>query len=214
MKISWSADYVGRHLLHAAPHDYDGVPPISALLIDERPKVLSPDREAVAGALVFGRYAAGTFEFPRKFSPAVASAIEVYCGGSWVSPGPIEYYPKALPEGSRRAVLQSGGSLDRLASGPDGAVNFSVLRSDTYSGALLSLGAFAIASNAWLHGELGGGLERLTVPLAVGGLFAEDLLIDEFFLPATVGWSTEEESAIRRLLGACRLGLVIGGQQA
>ena len=218
MKITWQpSDETGRSGLHAFTEHYDAVPPISKLLTDGSPRLLTGDRMGVAAALAFGHFSSGSIVLPRPVGPGVAQAVEEYCAGSWTVVGPVSFEPVALPIGTTTVVI--GAARDYLPVNRWGQVRqikLDIRRSDAYAGQLVSVDEFVLASNAWLHAatEETGDIRHYLGELAVAVLFAESLQADSIALPAHVDLSSEASRKIANLLAAGRLGLLAGSQLA
>lgn len=178
MRLTWRQnDGAGRAALGLeAP--LTGALPLDRLLLDAHPAVLSYDRVAVAGALVFGPWLASSVELPGAVSPHVAEAVDAYC-----SRGGVRTWPAAVNRDShfstgRRLVAMADAA--RPQSPPTLQANGDALlhlrRSDRSSGSLVGLDQVVVAGNGYLLSATGEHRPTLAVvTLAVATLFAEDL---------------------------------------
>ncbi|WP_415296937.1 hypothetical protein [Cellulosimicrobium sp. SJTW-1] len=202
MEFKFSSEYVGTHGIKAYPGDYDGTPHLEGLWFERKPQSLNPDRLAAAAILAFGRYCSGPVKFPNKISPAMAGALVDYLSPIRAYPEPIEYYPKAIPEGSNRVRVRwtASESLDELERRP----TLQLVPSSEFSGAVGTRNSLIVASNARLMSALSTGREDVLTLLAAGVVFAQDLSADTLVLDA------EDSTRIvraRPLLAAAGLGL-------
>ena len=151
---------------------------------------------------------------PHKFSPAVESAFRAAAGGM-LSFMPVEYYPKALPSGSRTLHLSWADSpfLPSQMSHSADDVYLHVERSDRSSGSMRTINRLHVASNAWLHsrGELGS-LERIFPYLAAAVLYAEDLEVDAIQVYGNFETQSDAWKKLVLLFGSARLGIKLGEQ--
>ncbi|OMH24539.1 hypothetical protein BKD30_08145 [Tersicoccus phoenicis] len=207
MIITWGSEYIGHVGFTANPEDYDAEPPIRSLWFDAGPVAMNADREAVALALTFGRYASGRFQVVHKFSPVVAHAIEASMQPVWTTPSPIEYYPKALPIGSRTLdVHWTDEPAPSLNLGNE--AQLAIQRSDRSAGSMRGLNRMTLSSNAWLHADTRGSeLVQIFPLIAVAVLFAEDLNADVLRIRGQFDESSDEWINLVRLLATARLGI-------
>lgn len=210
MKIKWLSEFDGQVGLAVEPDDYDGTPQISHLWMDRGPKSRHWDREAVATGLVFGRYFGGEITMPHKFSPAVATGLRRMAGPVPINVGPIEYYPKGLPEGERRLHLLVDEPVpeDLMEPKDQSACYLQILRSDRASGSIRRVNGLSVASNAWLHSEPRA-VSGLLPFIALACLFAEDLEAGTIVLPPSSAGVPDEWQEVRQILATARLGLEV-----
>lgn len=189
--------------LHATPAEYDALPPVDTLFIDHLPTSINADRLAIAAFLAFGSFASGEFSVPNKISAAAAEAIERAAEPTRLRPYPVEYYPKALPEGAEDAALNF--MFETWTTSP--AV--CVLPSDRFNGSIASHKGLAVSSNAFLLDALSPVSHSIRARLAVAVLFAEDFGIASFTVPAEVaeGITAVERVRLEELLASCRLSI-------
>lgn len=186
MKVLWKSDKTGRSGILVESEGYDGTPPISELWLDRSPLSLHADRVAIAGALVFGAYAASGLEFSRPVSTGVAEAIKLFCGNEGLNIMPVDYEQRPFARGHGKLdILEEGIGV---GIGGHSAVRrrmtLNVLRSDVYSGSIMSSNSLSVSSNSYLHDGLARGRGRAGYgALAVGVLFAEDLGLDTCSYP-------------------------------
>lgn len=211
MQITWQpSDDTGRSGLLATVEHYDAVPPISRLLMDGSPRLLTAERLGCAAALVFGRYCSGTVTLPRPVGPGLAHAVAEHCAGSQTVVGPIVFEPAALPLGATTLVITGGETYTANNTwGRPREMTLDVRRSDTYAGQLASMNEFVLASNAWLHSatEDPTDIGHYLGELAIAVLFSESLQVDRIALPADVDLESDAAHKVRGVLAACRLGL-------
>ncbi|WP_421084332.1 hypothetical protein [Rothia nasimurium] len=200
MKIRTETNTFSPFSLIAERGEYDALPPLDTLHIDFAPTKVNADRLAIASYLVFGSYASGTIEMPKKFCPATAEAMEQDARPVQLRPSPIEYYPQPLAIGQRTAKVYFG----LPGESPEG--QFGILPSDSYSGIITGPNKLLLASNAFVFDALTNSGQDIRARLAVAVLFAEDFSIDTFILDGTAIDRTEQRTLIN-LLASCRLGL-------
>lgn len=213
MIIKWKSEYIGTVGLEVSSREgynidsaqYHGIPSYRNFWLDSSPKAIHPDRLAIAAFLLFGSYMSGPTQFPKKFSPAVETAMQRALDGVHSTLGPVEYYPKALPIGSRTIDVSWTDLHQSRGTERGGTAYFRVERSDHYSGALRSMQGLVVASNAWIHGQSGSALSQLLPYIAAAVLFAEDLEGDTIRIPQITA-DASERSTIIDLLGSVRLG--------
>jgi hypothetical protein len=209
MIVKWASELVGHVGFSVSADDYDGEPSFQSFWFDSSPKSRHPDREAVAAFLVFGSYMGGHVQLPHKFSPAVDSAMRGILSPLPVVFSPVEYYPKALPDGSRVLALSWSDLVqEQTDPGDEGGAYLRIERSDKFAGALRTIRGLTIASNAWLHcrGQQGS-LAEISPYVAAAVLFAEDLDADTIRLPGLHDPSSREWQELSHLLATARLGL-------
>lgn len=213
MKIEWQGNSeAGGSAIIATPERYDAVPYINELKIDGRPRVVSADRLAVAATLAFGPDSSGSMEFPFPVGAATAQAIQAFLAPTWMTVGPIDFVPKALPIGVTRMHLTMDSSAERFVANKfdeQRTVHFDLRRSDRYAGQLMSLDHHIVVSNAWIFDEADS-KRSLTAALGVGVLFAESLQADVVDFPQLSRALPETAELASKLLQSCRLALDIG----
>jgi hypothetical protein len=211
VKIIWQpTDDTGRSGLAAVVEQYDAVPPISKLLFDGAPRLLTAERMGAAAALAFGRFSSGSVVLPRPVAPALAQAIQDYCAGSWTVVSPVVFEPAALPVGASTFVLGAPPEFrpDNEWGRPR-QFKLDIRRADAYAGQLASMDELIIASNAYLHAATDDvtDIGHFLGDLAVAVLFSESLQVDSIALPHTVDLGSAASQKIQNILAACRLGL-------
>jgi hypothetical protein len=190
--------------LRATPEDYDAFPPLGDLLFDRQPRVLSPDRFALAAYLAFGHHMSGRLESTQWVSPALAEAISVDAAPVWLHTVPVELYAKALPVGSRSVRVTVEG-LDgfwpaRRSTEPE----LVVMRSDLSRGARMTFTSLEVSSNAWLFATGRPAERRMRIAVACAVVFAEDLEMDRCVIPQGLV-KADELTKLRQLTAAVRL---------
>lgn len=214
MIIKWKSEYIGHVGFEAEPEDYDGIPRFSHYWVDAAPKNLHPDREALAAFLIFRGYIGGLTLMPHKFSPAVESAFR-RTGDGALAFSPVEYYPKALPQGSRTLHLSwTGCQVDRATDGitADHAY-LHIKRSDQFSGSIRSINSLHVAANAWAHSQPESSpLQRVFPYIAAAVLYAEDLEADSIQIYGDYDTESVEWKNLALLLGSARLGIKMDEQ--
>ena len=214
MIIKWKSEYIGHVGFSALPEDYDGIPRFANYWLDSAPKTRHADRESLAAFLIFNRYMGGLTHMPQKFSPALDSAFRAAAGGM-VSFTPVEYYPKALPSGSRTLHLSWADAVFVPASMRQSAEDayLHIERSDRSSGSMRTINRLDVASNAWIHsrGELRS-LESIFPYLAAAVLYAEELEVDTIQIYGDFDTQSDLWKKLVLLLGSARLGLKLGQQ--
>ena len=136
------------------PEKGDVRPGVDHLWLDHVVETVRADRLAAAAAMVFAEHTSSRFKFPEAVSPATARAIEA------LDPlGRRRVDLVLVSEAARRplggAVLVVGvddaAATVRNQRGMQRRVALNVLRTDRYSGGLLTMESLSVASNAWLH---------------------------------------------------------------
>lgn len=207
MIIKWKSEYIGHVGFEATPDDYDGIPRFANYWLDAGPKVRHADREAVAAFLIYGRYMGGLTQMPHKFSPAVDAVLRDAAGRASAAFSPVEYYPKALPIGSRTMDLSWSDDEHQTAES-QAEVFLRIERSDRVSGSMRSVNGLTVASNAWIH--VPGYAESLysIYPfIAAAVLYAEDLEVDTIQVRGNYDSDKDAWETVVRLLGSARLGI-------
>lgn len=195
MHIELSRDGIGRAVLRARRGPEDRPLPVDGLIFDAAPVTRESDRVAVAGTLLFARYADSTIGFADPISERVAEAITAATGlaiDSRVLPAlrSEEASEVATGKAARPQVttltVALGSRLPEATPGIDRA-RLDLLPGERYSGALYGVKELLIASNAWL---LASHLDRGAVMTAAGIIFADDLFAGTIELD---GESREDE---------------------
>ncbi|GAA1184346.1 hypothetical protein GCM10009631_23400 [Corynebacterium glaucum] len=119
--------------------EYDAEPPSKSWVFDDLPWRVNPELEALALYMIFGPWCGGEFTVPQKFGPNTASLIAQHSGIA-MFPGPIEFYPKALPLGT--GLTHVSDSIRDI--GPNSLV---CLDSSEWNGSLRSTSSLVVASN-------------------------------------------------------------------
>lgn len=209
MIIKWKSEYIGHIGFEATPDDYDGIPKFANYWLDAGPKLRHPDREAVAAFLIYGSYLGGLTQMPHKFSPAVDVVLRDAAGEASAAFSPIEYYPKALPVGSRTMRLSwSEDEKEKIDAEGVADVFLRLERSDRVSGSMRSVNGLTVASNAWIHvPDCAESIYRIYPFLAAAVLYAEDLEADTIQVQGNYDKDKDAWETIVRLLGSARLGI-------
>jgi hypothetical protein len=189
--------------LRALPEDYDAQPTLSEIQFDREPRVLSPDRVALASYLVFGDDVSGRLTTPQWLPPALAEAIAHDARPVWVHAVPVEFYARALPLGVRSARLVVEGIAGFESPAPPGGVALSVMRSDLSRGARASFDSLEVSSNAWMFTLGASPRRRLRIAVACAVLYAEDLELDRCTIPRGVV-RPRDLAEVRRLTDTVR----------
>lgn len=177
MKLIWEQDDgCGRAAL-ALQAPVTHALPLDRLLLDAHPAVLSFDRVAVAGALLFSPWLSGPVELPGAVSPHVAEAVDQYCADAAVRTWPAAVNADThFSSGRSLVVVIDAETPQPSPEHTRGEALLHVRRADRSSGSLISLDQVVVSANAYLFASAG---ERTTplpvVALAVATLFAEDL---------------------------------------
>lgn len=203
MKITWSQNsHLGKHL-DAVPHEYDAQPPFRNLLLDATPTRLTPDREAMAAYLAFGRWSTGDFIVPRRMSDRVARAIEEDARPLRIRPTPIDYQTFPVARGGK--VLNVCTAIQHVGLHNEDA-QLCVLPSSEWNGCLTSVDQIVLSSNAEMIDRVTKGSIR--AQLAVAVLFADD------FHANSLRWGTGECDSselykLTQLISSCGLQLLL-----
>lgn len=210
MHIEFSRDSTGRAVLRARRGPGDRPLPVSELLFDAAPATSDSDRIAVAGTLLFARYAARAITFKAPIRESVANAIAAATGLVIES----DVLPASDPNEAREQELLKeqlgqprvttltvgfGVALPGSTPGIDHA-RLDLVPGDRYSGALYGVKEMLIASNAWL---LASHLEPAAVMTAAGILFADDLFAGTIALDGDVpgSWPAPHARDLCRAVG-------------
>lgn len=204
MHIEFSRDSTGRAVLRARRGPGDRALPVSDLLFDATPASSDSDRIAVAGTLLFARYAERAITFEGPISASVANAIAATTGlvvESEVLPASDPAEPQEQLARPRVTTLTVGfgAALPGSTPGIDHA-RLDLVPGDRYSGALYGVKEMLIASNAWL---LASHLEPAAVMTAAGILFADDLFAGTIALDGDVpgSWPSPHARELCREVG-------------
>lgn len=199
----------GRYQLSAKPAEYDGIPPISEFYVDHEPTFYNDDILAVSSVLLFGEYCSGSINLPRKVSPEVAAAIERFLAPVWVSISPIEFQPRANPQGTGSVVLtDSIRSWGKYSSewGKPRTTNICVLPSSEFSGYLASPKGLLIGSNGPNLGQLSRRSSGTYGAIATALLFCESLRAQSIVLDENLDdLSDNELNHLSDLLKSCKI---------
>lgn len=101
MKFTMAVDRV-RTVFHSTGEEFDGVPPIQRFDVGAPVKSMTPDRTAVALAMLFHPWIAGTIVFPEAISPLVANRITQFFGARTTLPSPVRGGDWPILRGARR----------------------------------------------------------------------------------------------------------------
>ena len=207
MKVEKNTSPTGQWGLRAVPEDYDGIPLIPLVQFDRQPRVLSPDRVALAGYLLFGPWMSGRYNSPQWHSPAVSQAMAGDCGPAWLQTEPVELYAKPLPKGRHRVRVHMEGTAfeEKPCGRSESGRALRFMRSDRSAGARLSFSALELSTNAWMLAVGQAPDRQLRVLVGCAVLFAEDMDIDEILICNAL--QPDEISSLGNLVGAARLGL-------
>lgn len=209
MILQWTAAPDGRPSLLATRQEYDAFPPVEALVVDALPSQRHPDREAMAGYLVFGRWASGDLLVPEPLSPVVAEAIEVDASPIRLRPRDVDYTPRAVPQGRRRITVRF-----ELPAAPPADATLAVVPSTRTEGVSSWGSALVIPSNAFVLDAVAGPdtmeTQSVRARAAVAVLFAADVEADVLELDG-VELPAQEEARLAALLHAVNLELSLGG---
>lgn len=215
MKLKWTDDDTGKSGISVTELErFDSPPIVSDFWLDARPIHLNNDRVAIASALIFGRNSLGSFRLPAHASPITSECIVELAKPGFRSVEPIEWYPKAVPEGDGVLRISEINSENRqieiFGSDTINVINFYLLRTSQFAGALMGSGLVSIASNAWLFNRSSEtdfiAAESL---LAVAVLFAEDLGCTTIELHGNYLPFSLPINVIERMLEASRLTLLL-----
>ncbi|MHA7274495.1 hypothetical protein ACX80Z_13795 [Arthrobacter sp. TMT4-20] len=212
MKVRIIEDETGRFGVEGETGEYDSFLPVQTLWIDRAPIVISPDRLAIAAALLFQNGASGELVFESEIAPATGKAIQDFLAPASVAINPVNLSPMALPQGSNRFIVTTPEFTNHYSTSRKLASNITldIRRSDQWAGSVRSMSNLMVASNAWIFSEANQ-VDVMCVYLAVAILFAEELDIDEVVLPGPKQIIFTSDR-ISRLVGATRLGVLIEGE--
>lgn len=108
MKFALGNTNRGIVTINAQPQVYDGYPPLSAVSLKWPNFQTCSDRFAVASALLFSPWSAGTAEFDRGISALTASRLSEWYSevcNVWFSALPVRQGGLRIPRGGMRASL-------------------------------------------------------------------------------------------------------------
>lgn len=172
-------DGTGRAMLRAHGRAEDRALPVDSLILDAGPTILDSDRVALAGALLFGGFAAGDISFGTQVSVGAADALRAVTGrrvtsevsGRMLESAGSESTAQEPPQVTALHVSLATGLRDR-APGVD-RTRLGLVPGERCQGALFGIKEAVIASNAWLVARF---VDPVAVLLAAGLLFSHDLL--------------------------------------
>lgn len=171
MIVSWDEDREQGCALAATPEEYDAFPPVCALMLDDAPRVIDPDRVALASYLAFGDWSSGDLVVPHDVSPAAADAIERDARPLPIRPRPVEYAARALPESLGSVDVRFG-----LPVAPSTRPVLAVVPSTLAHGVFRTGTTTIVPSNAFiLDGARDMTTPRIRARLAVAVLFAQEV---------------------------------------
>lgn len=210
MRLTWTQnDGRGRAAL-ALEAPLTSALPLDRLLLDAHPAVLSYDRVAVAGALVFGPWLSGAVELPGAVSPHVAEALDTYCATGRVRTWPATVNADSHFTTGRRLLAVADARRPQVPAAPqtNAEALLHLRRSDRGSGSLIGLDQVVVAGNAYLLASTGEQRAPLpVVTLAVATLFAEDLGAAAVALAGDHSTTPDELAGVEALLASVDLAL-------
>lgn len=203
MRFRWEPGSHGRSGVIAVPEAGDSLPLVDGLWLDHVAEPVHADRFAAAAALLFASRTRSRLKFPEAVSPSVAQAIEALdpLGRRRVDSVLVSAAPS--PRGGAILVLGADdpGASVANARGRQRRVALNVLRTDRYSGGLLTMDSLSVASNAWLHtDDRGTALQAFLPYVAVGILLADELGIGGLELSADLLASDDDLTSRLTLL--------------
>lgn len=201
MKFQTDRNNQGQYRISVTLGDYDAQPPATEFTADHAPKIVSPDRFAVAVTLLFSSWCGGEMIFPQPIGPNTVSEIRKFLHPVSAHCSPIGFYPKPIPEGSRTTVAYR--AKQNLAAFPTRQPYLLDLPTDKYNGSVRTHSSLQVATNAFLFAD--NAQNEVESLLGVAVLFAEDFDIDRFALSESP--SEREARRISSLLSSVRLGL-------
>lgn len=171
-------DGTGRTALRA--HAEAGDRPLRAdqLLLDAAPRTVDHDLVAAAATVLFAPNAGTEIGFGDEISAPLASAIQDATGlavASKVVEPSTDDSAETGPLQVTTLAVSLGGLLEVLTPGVD-RTRLQLVPGERFHGALFGVKESIIASNAWYLGQV---MDPRRVQLAVGLLFARDLLAKE-----------------------------------
>lgn len=206
MRFRWEENSFGRSGLTAIPEKGDTTPVFPELWVDQVVETVSADRLAIAAALLFHECVAGDFRVASPVSLEVARAIEALDRGGRLRVDSV--HTRRSTQSVDTAVLELRredlhGAV-KNQRGTQRIFSLSVLRSDQFSGGLLSMDGLRVASNAWLHDrEKGAELANWVPYLALAVLLSQDLGAGAIVVPSgALSASSEAGRLIRALCNA------------
>lgn len=200
----------GRFGIKATPQEYDGVPVIDTLTFDREPLFLHDDLVSVASILAFGEYCSGSLSLPRRTSPEVVKAIEEYLNPIWVSVSPVEFEPRANPQGD--GVLLMENNLRRFGEfrsewGRPRNSTLCIVPASQFGGAIASADGLIMASNAAIMGSFATSATSTNAELAVALLFAETFRAGTILLGPSYNIDDYQFNRLYKLLFSCKISL-------
>lgn len=176
MKFQWEPNAFGRSSIAAVPEQGDSAPGISELLIDHVVDTYDDDRFLAASALAFAPYVFTRFYANGAVSTTTAAAIERQHGGLQGRVQNVHFMRGAhytLGETVMHLDTEPSRREQENQLGLRREFNLSVLRSDHYSGGIMSMGGMTVSSNAWLLASSRKGASCWYPYIAVAVLLAE-----------------------------------------
>lgn len=177
MKTKYDVDVYRRAAITAGPGEYDGHPTLDSIYIDAVPTRLNKFRESAACALPYLPLTNGALETEKPLFPLTASQLRKLAPFEIV-PTNIEWKPSDIPRGSGTLLIDpeqhERAEPSNATADTSDVAHLKILRSDTYNGALSTVGTCTTASNVWLLREIEGDDRYLLGLVAIGVLFSED----------------------------------------
>lgn len=208
MRFEWRRSIAtGGCEVTAVPAEYDGHPTPTSLRLDHSPTAVNPGRLAVAAVLAFRPYVSGSLELPKPVSPEVAAALRSVLAPTEVFPGPVQFHPKALPQGTGELLVVPDGG--RVPAGRPGS-QLHLVSAAAHVGCRVDKDRTTVATNAGqLVPRTADELDRCLPFVAAAVLLAEDLDVGTLTLPVPGG---RRRTAVGRLLEAVGLRLDVSGE--
>lgn len=177
---------------------YDGVAPINYIFFENRIRHVTPDRLAIACALLLHDFVASDVTFPKPCSPEVGRELEKFFAPRNVRSTSTEFVPKPKPMSERTAVLVLPAPYD--VEGPElqrGQVKFGIAHDQAFT-SHLGVTKLLVSCNLRLLSP-----DRIaSIGLGVLGiciLFAEDFSISRIVLPEALSREIPNLDALKSL---------------
>ena len=195
--------------IRAVPLALDAHPPMDRLIFERAPRVLTPDRLAVAASIVFGEYCSEEINFKDSVTTQTGAAIRRFVNGR-IAVVPIDAEPRRLPIGATILRLVGDGDVAPESSRSIFGmreISFRPSRIDLAAGVRSGLHSFEIGSNGWLLGAIAPVPCPSAIEIASAVLFAEELEADRIIVPSRLHPGDAIAATLTDLLESVRLGL-------
>ncbi|WP_312349475.1 hypothetical protein [Actinomyces sp.] len=189
-------DLLREDYFEAQPGEYDGIPPVLQLVTEWIPRAaISADRQAVVGALAFGRWVSGLFEVDSPVSVQVASAIRDFVPALELEFSGVALRPKSPHRSSAKLIVdpllvhEQVESTDSCGRFGEREYRLRIHPNGESSGCMMVSDTFEVASNAYFFDSPEDDMRSLEAwyPfLAVAVLMSTEYEVGRILVPANL----------------------------